>query len=151
MNKAIISKCKKYRYQLHRTWDEDLKKVLFIMLNPSTANHIQNDLTTIRCINFAEKWGYGGIMIGNIYPFRAKRPKDLRKWKSTKNDHTILDAYEDNKDKAYQLVRVIKEDTLKNPDTRVLKEWFRCDTLLRAEGKFYFCRLIKDIEYEDLL
>ena len=24
--------------------------------------------------------GYGGIMIGNIYPFRAKRPKDLRKW-----------------------------------------------------------------------
>ena len=50
------------------------------MLNPSTANHIENDLTTIRCINFAEKWGYGGIMIGNIYPFRAKRPKDLRKW-----------------------------------------------------------------------
>ena len=51
-----------------------------------------------------------------------------------------------NKDKAYQLVRVIKEDTLKNPDIRVLKEWFRCDTLLRAEGKFYFCRLIKEAE-----
>ena len=77
---AIISKCEKYRYKLTRTWDEDKKKVLFIMLNPSTANHIENDLTTIRCINFAEKWGYGGIMIGNIYPFRAKRPKDLRKW-----------------------------------------------------------------------
>jgi len=77
---AVISKCEKYRYKLTRTWDEDKKKVLFIMLNPSTANHIKNDLTTIRCINFAEKWGYGGIMIGNIYPFRAKRPKDLRKW-----------------------------------------------------------------------
>ena len=77
---AVISKCEKYRYKLTRTWDEDKKKVLFIMLNPSTANHIENDLTTIRCINFAEKWGYGGIMIGNIYPFRAKRPKDLRKW-----------------------------------------------------------------------
>ena len=51
-----------------------------------------------------------------------------------------------NKDKAYQLVRVIKEDTLKNPDIRVLKEWFRCDTLLRAEGKLYFCRLIKEAE-----
>ena len=24
--------------------------------------------------------GYGGIMIGNIYPFRAKRPKHLNKW-----------------------------------------------------------------------
>ena len=77
---AVISRCEKYRYKLTRTWDEDKGKVLFIMLNPSTANHIENDLTTIRCINFAEKWGYGGIMIGNIYPFRAKRPKDLRKW-----------------------------------------------------------------------
>ena len=77
---AVISRCEKYRYKLTRTWDEDKKKVLFVMLNPSTANHIENDLTTIRCINFAEKWGYGGIMIGNIYPFRAKRPKDLRKW-----------------------------------------------------------------------
>ena len=77
---AVISKCEKYRYKLTRTWDEDKGKVLFIMLNPSTANHIENDLTTIRCINFAENWGYGGLMIGNIYPFRAKRPKDLRKW-----------------------------------------------------------------------
>ena len=50
------------------------------MLNPSTADADNNDLTTIRCINFAKKWGYGGIMIGNIHPFRAKRPKDLRKW-----------------------------------------------------------------------
>ena len=77
---AVISRCEKYRYKLTRTWDEDKGKVLFIMLNPSTANHIENDLTTIRCINFAEKWGYGGIMIGNIYPFRAKRPKDLKNW-----------------------------------------------------------------------
>jgi hypothetical protein len=77
---AIISDCKKYRYELHREWNEDKGKVLFIMLNPSTADTNNNDLTTTRCINFAEKWGYGGIMIGNIYPFRAKRPKDLKKW-----------------------------------------------------------------------
>ena len=77
---AIISDCNKYRYELHREWDKDKKKVLFIMLNPSTADADNNDLTTIRCMNFAKKWGYGGIMIGNIYPFRAKRPKDLRKW-----------------------------------------------------------------------
>ena len=55
-----------------------------------------------------------------------------------------------NKYKAYQLVRVIPENQLKNPDTRVLKEWFKCDTLLRAEGKLYFCRLIEDIEYEEI-
>ena len=80
MKKAIISDCGKYRYELHREWDKSKNKVLVVMLNPSTADGLNNDLTTIRCINFAKKWGYGGIMIGNIYPFRAKRPKDLRKW-----------------------------------------------------------------------
>ena len=54
-----------------------------------------------------------------------------------------------NGDKAYQLVRVIPENQLKNPDTSVLKKWFMCDTLLRNQGKLYFCRLIKDIEYEE--
>ena len=77
---AVISGCNKYRYKLTRTWDEDKGKALFIMLNPSTADEKTDDLTTRRCINFAKKWGYGGIMIGNIYPFRAKRPKDLKKW-----------------------------------------------------------------------
>ena len=77
---ATISSCKKYRYKLTRSWDRDKGYVLFIMLNPSTADASKDDLTTSRCINFAKKWGYGGIMIGNIWPFRAKRPKDLRKW-----------------------------------------------------------------------
>ena len=91
---AAISRCEKYRYKLTRTWDEDKGKVLFVMLNPSTANHIENDLTTIRCINFAEKWGYGGIMIGNIYPFRAKRPRDLKKW--IDDDTISLELYTSN-------------------------------------------------------
>ena len=79
-SRAVISDCGKYRYELHREWDKKKGKVLFIMLNPSTADSDNDDLTTIRCINFAKKWEYGGLMIGNIYPFRAKRPKDLRKW-----------------------------------------------------------------------
>ena len=83
--KAIISNSGLYRYELHREWDKKKGKVLFIMLNPSTADANEDDLTTIRCINFAKKWEYGGISIGNIYPFRAKRPKDLRKWLKTQN------------------------------------------------------------------
>ena len=55
-----------------------------------------------------------------------------------------------NKDKAYQLVRVIQEDQLKNPAMSLLKKWFVCDTLLKSRGKFYFCRLIKEIEYEEI-
>ena len=49
-------------------------------------------------------------------------------------------------DKAYQLVRVLKEDSLNNPDTSVLKQLFNCDTLLRKQGLLYFCRLIEEAE-----
>ena len=102
---AVISKCEKYRYKLTRTWDEDKGKVLFIMLNPSTANHVENDLTTIRCMNFAKKWGYGGIMIGNIYPFRAKRPKHLRKWIKGYGDLYNFNECEDNKNHVYDMAQ----------------------------------------------
>ena len=53
-------------------------------------------------------------------------------------------------DKAYQLVRVIREDRLKNPDVEILKKYFNCDTALRKQGKLYFCRLIEEIEYEEI-
>ena len=55
-----------------------------------------------------------------------------------------------NKDKAYQLVRVLKENQLKNPDISLLKKWFKCDTLLRKQGRLYFCRLIEEIEYDEI-
>ena len=52
--------------------------------------------------------------------------------------------------KAYQIVRVLKEDSLKNPDMEDLKKYFLCDKLLRKQGKLYFCRLIEEIEYEEI-
>ena len=50
----------------------------------------------------------------------------------------------------YQLVRVLKENQLKNPIMEDLKEYFHCDTLLRKQGLLYFCRLIEEIEYEEI-
>ena len=50
----------------------------------------------------------------------------------------------------YQLIRVITESRLKNPDMEDLKKYFYCDTLLRKQGMLYFCRLIKEIEYEEI-
>jgi len=55
-----------------------------------------------------------------------------------------------NGDKAYQLVRVLKEDQLKNPDTDILRRYFLCDKVLRKQGLLYFCRIIEDIEYEEI-
>ena len=54
------------------------------------------------------------------------------------------------KDKACELVRVLRESSLKNPDMEILKEYFLCDTLLRKQGLLYFCRLIKEIEYDEI-
>ena len=50
----------------------------------------------------------------------------------------------------YQLIRVIKEARLKNPNTEDLKKYFYCDTVLRKQGMLYFCRIIKEIEYEEI-
>jgi len=50
----------------------------------------------------------------------------------------------------YQLIRTIPENQLNNPDTNILKEWFNCDTVLRKQGILYFCRIIKEIEHEDI-
>ena len=53
-------------------------------------------------------------------------------------------------DNLYQLIRVLREDQLKNPNTEDLKEYFLCDTVLRKQGILYFCRLIEEIEYEEI-
>ena len=50
----------------------------------------------------------------------------------------------------YQLVRTIREDQLKNPNMEDLKKYFLCDTLLRKQGMLYFCRIIEEIEYEEI-
>ena len=78
---AILSKCGKYRYSLSREWNKKKGKVLFIMLNPSKADNKLDDPTVKRCICFANSWGYGGIMIANLFAFRTTYPKELFKVK----------------------------------------------------------------------
>lgn len=74
---AIISDCQRYRYQLWRIWDDTKPKVLWIMHNPSTADASKDDPTIRRIIRFTKDWGYGGLYVGNLFPYRATNPKDL--------------------------------------------------------------------------
>jgi len=64
-----------YRYSLTRVWDACLPVVTFVLLNPSTADAVQLDPTMRRCIGFAKREGYGGMVIVNLYAFRATDPK----------------------------------------------------------------------------
>lgn len=80
MNSAIISDDKKYRYVLNRNIPSVLRWVrrcVFIMLNPSTADAQNDDPTIRRCIAFAKREGCTQLSVVNLFALRATDPKEL--------------------------------------------------------------------------
>lgn len=75
-NAAIFSPDERYRYLLTRKWGDE-KMLPVIGLNPSTATHEVDDPTIRRCIGFAKSWGYGGLVMLNLFAFRATDPKAM--------------------------------------------------------------------------
>ncbi len=74
---ATLNEDRRYRYSLIREWDAEKPKVLFIGLNPSTADETEDDATIRRCIGFAKRWGFGAILVGNLFAIRSKDPAVL--------------------------------------------------------------------------
>jgi hypothetical protein len=90
---AKLSPCGKYRYHLTRTWDELKVPMIFVMLNPSTADASQDDPTIRKCMGFAREYNCGGIEVFNLWAFRATSPKHLEMagWQEgPDNDRTIM-------------------------------------------------------------
>ena len=75
---ATFSSCQTYRYALWRIWEPSAPTILFIGLNPSTADAKQNDPTIRRCISFAKRWGYGVMYVANLFSLRTPHPKHLK-------------------------------------------------------------------------
>lgn len=76
-NGAAFSECRKYRYALWRIWDESKPLVMFIGLNPSTADESETDPTITRVINFAKDWGFGGVYMMNLFCYVTSKPEEL--------------------------------------------------------------------------
>lgn len=74
---AVASADGRYRYRLTRTWDADRPTIAFVMLNPSTADASADDPTIRRCLGYATEWGYGSLLVGNLFAARATDPDRL--------------------------------------------------------------------------
>jgi hypothetical protein len=75
---ATFSECRKYRYALWRIWDESKPLVMFIGLNPSTANEDENDNTIKSVQRISKHNGYGGFYMMNCFSFVSTNPDDLQ-------------------------------------------------------------------------
>jgi len=90
---AIFSDCMKYRYRLWRCWNQALPRALFILLNPSTADDIDNDATIERQQRRVMMWSnqsdlfsgqlyskkFGSIEVVNACAYRSTNPEVLFK------------------------------------------------------------------------
>lgn len=74
---ATFSACGRYRYRLWRLWDASKPVILWVMLNPSTADHRQNDPTVERCLRRSVAGGFGKMLVGNLFALRSTDPKAL--------------------------------------------------------------------------
>lgn len=96
--KTIFCPERIYRYTLWREWPAPTPNLLhtddphlayypgqhsqycmFIGLNPSTADEVKDDATIRKCIGFAKRWGFGALCMTNIFAFRARDPKVMKK------------------------------------------------------------------------
>lgn len=75
---ADLSDDKRYRYSLTRKISQGARSLLFVGLNPSTADAMSDDPTIRRCVGFAKTWGFNCLRMGNLYALRATDPRKLQ-------------------------------------------------------------------------
>jgi hypothetical protein len=91
---AKFSRCRKWRYLLWRKWG-DGAIVNFLMLNPSTADEVKLDPSCTRARLYGERWGFGALIVTNLFGWRATDPADMKAARDpvgSGNDRAILEA-----------------------------------------------------------
>lgn len=75
---ASFSSCRRWRYLLWRRWDAARPVANFLMLNPSTADEFRLDPSCTRARVYAERWGFGALIVTNLFGWRATDPREMR-------------------------------------------------------------------------
>lgn len=80
---AIISPCGKYRYKLDRNvspmvFEENAPRIVWIMVNPSIADAIQDDPTIRKVRGFTLRMGGTAFTVGNLFSYRATDVRELK-------------------------------------------------------------------------
>ena len=92
---ARFSTCRRWRYLLWRRWDPSRPVANFLMLNPSTADEFRLDPSCTRARRYAERWGFGALIVTNLFAWRATDPRDMKAAREPvgrANDHAIVRA-----------------------------------------------------------
>lgn len=78
---AVFSDDREYRYLLTITETPDLleggRRILFVMLNPSTADELADDPTVRRCRGFGRALGCSVLEVVNLFALRSPDPRML--------------------------------------------------------------------------
>lgn len=99
IREARFSPCRRYRYSL-KIVDGSLlndreRLVMFIGLNPSTADEFVDDPTVRRCRAYARAWGYNGIIMTNLFAFRATDPDEMMAYEEPVGEESTALLYLD--------------------------------------------------------
>lgn len=70
-----------YRWTQTRTWGAG-PCLHWNLLNPSDADALRDDPTTLRMIGFSYRWGFGSMLVTNVYPFISASPEAMRRWRA---------------------------------------------------------------------
>jgi hypothetical protein len=135
---AIYSKVEnksKYRYYYHLDICPK-RTLLYIMVNPSTADDYDMDTTMRNCISLASEYGFNAISVVNLYPERATKFKKCEHCK----------AHDRN-------IKMINKAIIDHSD--IVLAWGSYESEYINEIKFVFseinqCNLRQDNEFANL-